>query len=143
MFSKPNMPILDANNEAETVIAASVKVEGDFNSQGNILIEGVVEGRLSTAKDLRVGERAHISADVSATNATIAGEVNGNINVTERLELEPTARVAGDVRTKTLTVSAGAIINGRVIMGESQAEATRHVARPGISVPPNVHDDEE
>lgn len=112
------MPGREAGNEAETIIAASVKVEGDFTSQGNVLIEGVVEGSLKTERNLRVGEKAKINADVMAANATIAGEVRGNMNVTEKLELEPTARIFGDVKTKILTVSAGAEVNGRISMGQ-------------------------
>ena len=109
-------------HEPETIIAASVKVEGDFASQGNVLIEGVVEGSLKTESDLRVGERARIAADVSAQNAVIAGEIRGNLTVSERLELESTARVHGDVKTKVLIVASGATINGRVSMG-SEVEA--------------------
>lgn len=123
------------NHEAETVIAASVKVEGDFVSQGNVLIEGTVEGNLKTERDLRVGERAHITADVHACNATIAGEVRGNLNISERLELEPTARVFGDVRTKVLVVGTGATINGRLTMGdvsEGNEKRSRLAARTNV-----------
>lgn len=112
-------------HEPETVIAASVKLEGDFQSQGNVLIEGVVEGSLKTERDLRVGERARISADVSAANATIAGEVRGNVVVAERLELEPTARLYGDVRTKILVVASGATVNGKLTMGAEVAAEER------------------
>ncbi len=112
-------------HEPETVIAASVKVEGDFQSQGNVLIEGVVEGSLKTERDLRVGERARISADVAAANATVAGEVRGNLIVSERLELEATARIFGDIRTKTLVVANGATLNGRLVMGAEAVEEPR------------------
>jgi len=115
------MPNREAGVESETVIAAGVKVEGDFTSQGNVLIEGVVEGSLKTERDLRVGEKANINADVNATNAVIAGEVHGNMVVSERLELEPTARISGDIKTKTLVVASGAEVNGRIIMGAETA----------------------
>jgi cytoskeletal protein CcmA (bactofilin family) len=138
MFTKTAMPILREGSQeaAETIIAASVKVEGDFSSQGSVLIEGTVEGKLHTAKDLRVGERAKISADVSATNAVVAGEIRGNLSVTEKLELEPTARIVGDVRTKILLVSAGATINGRIVMGAEAEAAAKKVAEPRPVEPP-------
>lgn len=129
------MAIREGAPEAETIIAASVKVEGDFISQGNVLVEGMVEGKLSTSKDLRVGERARIAAEVSATNAVIAGEIRGNINVSERLELEPTAKVIGDIHTKVLTMAAGATVSGRVLMGAEAAEAAKH-AKAGLSSVP-------
>ncbi len=116
------------SNEPETIIAPSVKVEGDFVSEGNVLIEGMVEGSLRTTRDLRVGERARISADVGAANAVVAGEIRGNIVIAERLELEPTAKIYGDVKTKVFIVSSGASVNGRITMDETE-ERTGKVSR--------------
>ena len=127
------MPNREPGHEPETIISASVKVEGDFSSQGNVLIEGVVEGSLRTERDLRVGEKARINADVSASNAVVAGEVRGNIACSERLELEPTAKIFGDVRTKILVVSSGASVNGKIAMGaeaEQSAKGGRTDAKP-------------
>jgi cytoskeletal protein CcmA (bactofilin family) len=121
MFQKNNSN-REGGHEPETVIAASVKVEGDFASEGNVLIEGVVEGSLKTNGDLRVGERARIAANVSASNATIAGEIRGNLTVGDRLELESTARVRGDVTTKILVVASGATIDGNVHMSSDSME---------------------
>lgn len=115
----------ETGHEPETIIAASVKLEGDFVSQGNVLIEGVVEGSMKTTRDLRVGEKASITADVTAANATVAGEIRGNLIVTEKLDLEPSAHVYGDVRTKILTVAAGAQINGRLIMGQEAGDKSQ------------------
>jgi cytoskeletal protein CcmA (bactofilin family) len=132
MFQKNVSQTSPNGHEPETVIAASVKVEGDFASQGNVLIEGVVEGSLKTARDLRVGERARIAADVEAQNATVAGEIRGNLTVGERLELEASARVMGDVKTKILVVASGAIINGRVMMGGEVIEERASAAMPAM-----------
>ncbi|MEA3225789.1 MAG: polymer-forming cytoskeletal protein [Planctomycetota bacterium] len=126
----------DAGHEPETVISASVKVEGDFISQGNILIEGEVEGSLRTDKDLRVGEHARISADVSASSATVAGEVRGNIDIAGRLELEPTAKIFGDVKTADLVVASGAIISGKITMGGGVEDAADKNVKATKVVPP-------
>jgi len=115
----------EIGSEPETIISASVKLEGDFVSQGNVLIEGEVEGSLRTEKDLKVGERARISADVGAANATVAGEVRGNIDIVDRLELEPTAKVFGDIRTADLVIASGAIICGRITMGSEGTSAVK------------------
>lgn len=117
----------DGGMGGDTVIAGGVKVEGDFVSEGNVVIEGEVVGSLRTAQDLQVGDRARISADVTATNARIAGEVRGNVAVKEKLELTASSRIIGDVHAKVLIVEAGAQMNGRVHMG---AEATVPVEKP-------------
>jgi cytoskeletal protein CcmA (bactofilin family) len=102
--------------EAQTVIAAGVRVDGNFNSRGDVLIEGVVKGSVKTDKNLKIGEKAKIYAAVSAINVFVAGEAQGNIKATGRLELSSTARIFGDVEVKTLVVEAGAVLNGKCTM---------------------------
>jgi cytoskeletal protein CcmA (bactofilin family) len=116
-------------HDAETIISASMKVEGDLASQGNVLIEGMVEGSLKTDKDLRVGQQAKITANVTAANAVIAGEVMGNVTVSDRLELESTARIQGDISTKVLVVAAGATVNGKLVMAQQTIEKPARQAR--------------
>lgn len=100
----------------DTVIAQGVKVEGDFVSEGNIIIEGEVHGVIKTERHLRVGEHARIVANIVAENAIVAGEVQGNVRVTEQLELTPTSRITGDVEAKVLIMAQGAILNGKCAM---------------------------
>jgi cytoskeletal protein CcmA (bactofilin family) len=102
----------------ETVIAEGVKVDGDFSSQGNVMIDGEVTGALHTAAALRIGPAARIQAEVTARNALIAGLVQGNLRVLERLDLAETAVVHGDMEAQIITVAAGAKINGRITTNE-------------------------
>ncbi|MFA5854626.1 MAG: polymer-forming cytoskeletal protein [Patescibacteria group bacterium] len=106
-----------AANETETVIAPSVRVEGDFVSEGNVRIEGMVTGSIATERDLIVGEAAKITANVQARNGTIAGELHGNLRVFDRLELSSTARVYGDIQAKVLSVAPGAVMRGQLVIG--------------------------
>ncbi len=114
MFKKPHM---GNTSHQETIIAQGVKVEGDFVSQGDVVIDGEVSGTIRTAAGLRIGESAVIQADVSAQAAVVAGQVRGNLKVEDRLELLETSRVDGDVSAKILSVASGAQVNGRVSMG--------------------------
>ena len=109
----------DAQKEAgsqDTMIAQGVRVEGDFKSHGNIIIEGEVHGTIRTERDLRVGEQARIVANVWAESAVVSGEVQGNMKIAERIELTPTSRVTGDIEAKTVSIAPGAILNGRCAM---------------------------
>ena len=133
MFKKENDR--GGGDVGDTIIASGVKVEGDFVSEGNVVIEGEVVGSLKTAQDLHVGDRAKIHADVSAANATVAGEVRGNVMIREKLELTATSKITGDIHAKILTIEAGAQLNGRVLMGSEvpvRAEE-RDTAANGLS----------
>jgi cytoskeletal protein CcmA (bactofilin family) len=109
----------------ETIIAQGVKVEGDFHSQGDVVIDGEVTGSIETAQSLTIGEKARIHANVTAKSAVVAGEVKGNLHAAERLELLATSVVEGDVETANLSVACGAMINGKIIMGAIKTKHTR------------------
>ncbi len=106
--------------DIETIVGPSVKVEGDFVSEGNIIIEGQVSGKIKTSKILRVEEGSKVNADVTADSAIVAGEVRGNMKLNGTVELTPTAKVYGDIATKTLIISAGAIFHGQSLMDEGE-----------------------
>lgn len=118
----------DAAN-AETVVGPSVKIQGDFNSEGNIRIEGQVNGKVKTTQNVHVGKSAKITADIFAGNATIAGEVLGNIKVTGNLILQSTAKVAGDISCGVLRVEDGALFTGKCSMAGTNDKA-KHAPEP-------------
>ena len=118
---------VQGRENAETIIGPSVKVEGDFSGEGNIIVEGVVMGSLTTQKNLSVTETAKITADVEAQNAFIAGEINGNLTIHEKLEIAATAKVHGDVQAKVLSITPGAVLNGRCSVASDMKPHPKHV----------------
>ncbi len=116
MFKDKQEGMASGYDGNQTIIAQGVKVEGDFHSDGDVLIDGEVSGSLQTSKVLQIGKTARIQADVEAQSAIIAGEVQGNIQAIEKLELHATSVVHGDIVTGLISVAPGAKINGRISM---------------------------
>lgn len=114
--------ISHAQDDVETVVGPSVVVEGDFASDGNILVKGTVSGNVTTSRVLRVEHGAKILANVKAGEAFISGHIKGNVRVAERLELMETAQIVGDVQCQTLVVAAGAILQGKIAMRGASIE---------------------
>ena len=104
--------------EAETIIGPSVMVKGNLNSNGNIVIEGVLKGSIKTSGEVFVGDKAQITADIEAKNARIGGEIRGNIKIEDCLYLSATAKIFGDVDCSSLAIEQGASINGKLSMGK-------------------------
>ena len=105
----------------ETIIGPSVKVEGDFFGEGDVVVEGIVTGNLKTKNHLKVMEGAKIQAEVEAKSAFIAGEILGNVTVSDELELTSSSKVKGDLTANLLSVEKGATINGKISMGSAQS----------------------
>lgn len=108
--NKTNMPA--------TVIAKGVRLEGEFKSQGDVLIEGEVLGNIQTDGQLTAGPESFIKAGVMASDAIIAGKVEGNLNIKKRLEIKATAKIKGDTVCQTVVVEAGAVMQGNIRSGE-------------------------
>ena len=103
-------------NEAETIIGPSVKVEGDFVGQGNLIVDGTIKGNVKTNGNLKVGDKAKITASVEAKNALISGEIRGNVTITNDLELTENAKISGDIKAESIAIARGAMLNGNCTM---------------------------
>ncbi len=118
MFKGEN-PTKPSKN-VETIIGPSVKVEGDFNGDGDVIVEGVVIGNLNTKNHLKVGKDAKVQAKVFAQSAFVAGEVTGNIVAENEIELTSTAKVKGDISTNLISIEKGARVNGKISMNSKK-----------------------
>lgn len=117
----PSAPAV--SRPAATIIAKGVKVDGDFGSDGDVVIDGEVKGNLSATGQLTVGADAVIRADVKAGTAIVSGTIEGNLTVDKRIDLKSTARIKGDLVSETLSVESGARIDGKLsIGGKTQSE---------------------
>lgn len=114
MFEKDNK--LEKFKDAETIIGASIKVKGNFQGQGNIIVEGSLEGSLKTDANLFIGDRAKVTANVESKDAIINGEVRGNIKAKNYLAIGGTAKIFGDIQYSEISITKGAVINGQLLM---------------------------
>jgi len=114
MFNKENK--LEKFKDAETIIGASIKVKGNFQGQGNIIIEGMLEGSLKTEANLFIGDSARVVASIESKDASINGEVKGNIKSRGYLALGSTAKIFGDIQYGEISIEKGAVVNGQLLM---------------------------
>lgn len=113
MFNRENK--LEKFKDAETIIGASIKVKGNFHGQGNIIIEGTLEGSLKTDANIFIGEKARVVANIEARDLLVNGEIKGSVKVKNYLSLGGTAKINGDVQYGELSIEKGAIVNGQLI----------------------------
>ncbi|PJB15851.1 cell shape determination protein CcmA [Candidatus Falkowbacteria bacterium CG_4_9_14_3_um_filter_38_19] len=123
MFNKPTQE--KGFKEVETIIGPSVKVKGDFNGLGNVIVEGIVEGSLKTNGSLRIGDKAKVTASIEAKEAKIGGEVKGNVKIKGYLDITATAKIFGDLEAASLSIERGAMLNGKCTMAASSEESRK------------------
>ena len=106
-------------------IGKSVVFNGDLSGDEDLEIEGQIEGRIQLPNhQLTIGANGRVKAQIDAKAVTVIGRVDGNITATERCEVQGSGIVVGDIRAPRLLVHEGAVVNGKVEMGEPANAAT-------------------
>jgi len=99
------------------VLSSDVEIKGTVKFANDLVVDGKIEGEISSDGNLTVGENARIKAEIKTSTVVIYGKVHGNISVTDRVELKSSAEVVGDIKAKTLSIEAGAIFVGKSTVG--------------------------
>ena len=126
------VPKLSSAGVAPSIVSANLRVTGDLESEGDIQIDGHVEGDVRS-NSVTVGEHAVVSGAILAQTVHVAGTVKGQING-KTVELTRTAKVTGDIVHESLAIEAGAYIQGLCRHADSAA------AQPVRPVETNGHD---
>jgi len=117
-----------------SVIGADVRIVGDIITQGEMQIDGQVEGDITCAR-LVIGEGGRIMGAVKADTIRIHGHVTGTI-VADAVKIAKTAQVVGDVTHETMEMEAGGHVEGHLIRkNAAPATPALEAPRPAIAAP--------
>ena len=99
----------------EARIGGGARVRGRIHGDGDLVVEGQVEGDLSIRGDLTVAEGASVESKVvEAQSVTIAGTLEGDLAATGPVRLVAGARVRGNLRGSAVAIDEGARFSGRL-----------------------------
>jgi len=112
MFSdnKKSKQMAEATSN-QNIIAKGTKIIGDFNSEGDFRIDGIIEGNINTTGKVVVGKSGAIKGSLSGTDAHFEGSFTGNLTLSGTLTLKSTANIEGEVVVGKLAVEPGAAFN--------------------------------
>ena len=104
-------------------LGPEVVVTGDVTTTAQLHVEGRIDGNVDCAQ-LILGEGGAISGDISAQDVRLSGKVEGKVDAAS-IVVETMARLSGDLAYETISIAAGARVEGRLSRREpSEAEAS-------------------
>lgn len=105
-----------------SIIGPGMKIVGDCITDGTVRVEGVVEGNVRAGKAVVIGKEGTVDGSIETQDAVIAGTVKGTITAASRLELQSSCHIDGEVLARRMQLEEGAILNGKVKMGDVKAK---------------------
>ncbi|MGE0178677.1 MAG: polymer-forming cytoskeletal protein [Sphingomonas sp.] len=121
-----------------SLIDPALTVSGGLASDGQIHVEGRVDGDVRCVA-LCQSASGVIAGDIRAEEARIGGLVEGNVTA-GTVVIEASGRVTGDVAYDTISIAAGARVEGRLARRRALAGADTTSVPPAAAAADEEHD---
>jgi len=96
-----------------TIIGKRSVIEGHFEVEDGIQVDGVLRGKVETTGSLIVGREGEVDADsIRVKDAVVAGRIQGSVDASHSVRIEATVEVNGDITAQVLIIEEGAVLHG-------------------------------
>jgi cytoskeletal protein CcmA (bactofilin family) len=123
-----------ANNEIDSqvinLVGKGTKITGNIASDGDIRIDGELNGNLDCSGRVVIGITGKITGEVKCKNSEISGFQKGKLDIEQHLSLKSSSKVYGEISTGKLSIEPGAMFTGSCKMGEqNKNEGTKELKK--------------
>lgn len=118
---------------SKNILSSDVEIKGTLKFSNDLIIDGKIEGEVSSDGDLTIGENARIKGDINTRSVTVFGKVTGNIMVSDRCELKQNAELVGDIKAGKLAIEEGATFMGSSSVGAATSKSGSSVGSANAS----------
>jgi len=99
----------------EARIGSGARIRGRIHGEGNLVVEGHVEGDLAIRGDLTIAEGGSVEAKtIEAQSVVVGGTLEGDLSASGPVHLIVGARVRGNLRGSAVAIDEGARFSGRL-----------------------------
>ncbi len=109
----------EIESKLPNMIGPGTKIVGDLHTNGDIRIDGNIEGNVNSKGKVVVGNNGYVKGEIICTNAEISGSLNGKVTATELLSLKASSKFNGEIKSGKLSIEPGAIFTGTCSMGSN------------------------
>lgn len=117
----------DNAQEKVSLLGPTLVFKGDLSADEDLLLKGRVEGAISRAPNIRIGEEGSVKGNIRAENISAEGTVNGDLHATGAVTVKQSANIRGNIYSPTVSLIEGARFKGSIDMdmAESAGKAPR------------------
>jgi len=114
-------PKTSSATSAPNRISSGVSITGDVKFSSELVIDGEVEGNITSGGKLTIGTHATVAGNIRAGLVTLSRLVEGNVLATERCALQAGASLRGDIESPRLAMDENASFVGSATITANSA----------------------
>jgi len=109
IFNKADQHPVSASET--TIVASGAKIEGIFNCQTRLHVDGEIVGKVVSESIVTIGKQGRISGEINASRLIVNGLFEGSADC-DNVEVLEGGKFLGKVISKELIIEAKAIFEG-------------------------------
>lgn len=107
-------PRTSGHGAEENVLGASLRVRGRVAGDGDLRIEGSVEGDVKVSGALSIEQGGTVNGNAFAQAVSIDGTLTGDVEASGEVTIRAGARVVGNMNGAQIALEEGASFSGRI-----------------------------
>ena len=111
----------DNAKERVSVLGPTLTFKGELSAEEDLYLKGRVEGSISSAPNIRIGEEGSVKGNTRAQHITVEGTINGDLHASGAVTVKETANVTGNIYAPTVSLIEGARFKGSIDMDVAAA----------------------
>jgi cytoskeletal protein CcmA (bactofilin family) len=116
----------------ESVIARGAKVRGRVGGEGDLRVEGQVDGDVRIQGQLSIEEGGAVHGEVEATAVVIGGALEGDVASRGPVTIRAGATVVGNLGGAEIVLEEGASFRGRI---DAEFDMPAELGGPSVAKP--------
>lgn len=97
-------------------IGKGTRIVGRVTGDGDLTVEGRIEGELGLRGRLVVATGGLVAAPVQVESVVVEGTIEGDVDARDAVQLRPSGSVQGSIRAQRFSLEDGARFTGRIDM---------------------------
>jgi cytoskeletal protein CcmA (bactofilin family) len=108
---------MNGKESDKTVLGPTLEIEGEIEGDEDLVIQGRIQGKIMSKKDLTVDNSGKVEATITTKNLAVSGMLVGNVVASERVEVRKEGKMIGDIKAPRVIIADGAKFKGNIEMG--------------------------
>ena len=113
------------NNNISSILGPELKINGDINVNGDLLIYGEVSGNVTCKGTLHSAKGSIVKGNINSKNIFVNGAIEGDIEAKSKATLGKGSHLEGNLQASIITIEEGARFDGMCHMIKDETKVKK------------------